>query len=85
VPGWVERHRARLGDLLTTLVFAAAAWYAAGFVHASFESGARASFLAWPVWPVQAVMPLAFASSALRFLCFAAWPALRPVRRTAFE
>lgn len=84
VPRWLERHRDRLGDLLTALVFAAFTWYAARFVLASFESGARASFLSWPAWPIQAAMPLAFGASAVRFGCFAAWPALRPARRVAF-
>jgi len=83
LPGRLARWRVRLGDLLTGLVFAAAAWYGLWFVQASFESGARASFLSWPVWPIQAVMPLAMASSALRYLCFAAWPGLRPPGRGA--
>jgi TRAP-type C4-dicarboxylate transport system permease small subunit len=83
LPSRLSRWRERLGDLLTGLVFAAAAWYGMRFVQASFESGARASFLSWPVWPIQAVMPLAMASSGLRFLCFAAWPGLRPAGRGA--
>lgn len=85
IPRWLADRREQLGDLLTGLVFAAAAWYALRFVMASFESGARASFLSWPVWPIQAAMPLAMATSALRFLCFAAWPGLRPVGRSALR
>ena len=83
LPAWLARRSQRLGDLLTGLVFAAAAWYGLLFVHASFQSGARASFLNWPVWPIQAALPLAMATSALRFLCFAAWPAVRPANRSA--
>lgn len=81
MPAWLSQRREQVGNLLTGLVFVAAAWYALRFVQASFESGARASFLAWPVWPLQAALPLAMASSALRFLCFAAWPGLRPAGR----
>lgn len=81
MPACLARRREQLGDLLTGLVFAAAAWYALRFVQASFDAGARASFVSWPLWPIQAAMPLAMASSALRFLCFAAWPGLRPAGR----
>jgi TRAP-type C4-dicarboxylate transport system permease small subunit len=43
--------------------------------------GARcAPLLDWPVWPVQLALPLGFASAALRYLCFAAWPDTRPRR-----
>lgn len=74
LPAALARHRERLGDTLTGLVFAAAAGYAALFVWGSYGSGARASFLPWPAWPIQAVLPLALGTSALRYLCFAAWP-----------
>jgi len=77
LPAALVRQRERIGHALTGLVFAAAAWYAARFVWGSYTSGLRAAFLSWPVWPIQAVLPLALGSSALRSLCYAAWPALR--------
>jgi TRAP-type C4-dicarboxylate transport system permease small subunit len=74
----------RLGDLVTALVWLAAAVYAAELVRATHASGLRAPMLQWPVWTVQLALPIGFASAALRYLCFAWWPQTRP-RRPAGE
>jgi TRAP-type C4-dicarboxylate transport system permease small subunit len=82
--GWVGARFAplvdRCGDLVTAMVWLAAAGYAAEFVAGSRATGLRAPLLDWPVWPVQLALPLGFASAALRYLCFAAWPDTRPRR-----
>jgi len=70
----------RVADVLSGTLLLAAAWYGAHFVAGSFATGIRASMLQWPVWPVQLALPLGFASAALRYLCFAAWPDTRPRR-----
>lgn len=44
----------------------------------------RSSLPSWPVWPFQAVIPLAFLSAGTRHALLACWPQLRPaVRRPA--
>ena len=70
----------RLADLVTGLFLLGVAWYGFGFVRGSMATGLRAPMLQWPVWPFQAAIPLGFVSAALRYLCFARWPALRPQR-----
>lgn len=39
--------------------------------------GENSAMPAWPVWPVQLVIPLAFFAAAARHAAFAAWPELR--------
>jgi TRAP-type C4-dicarboxylate transport system permease small subunit len=69
----------RLADLITGLFLLAVAWYGVQFVLSSKASGVLAAVINVSAWPVQAVIPLGFASAALRYFFFAAWPALRPV------
>jgi TRAP-type C4-dicarboxylate transport system permease small subunit len=68
----------RLADLVTGLFLLGVAWYGVEFVRGSMATGLRAPMLQWLVWPFQAAIPLGFASAALRYFCFARWPALRP-------
>ena len=68
----------RLADLITGLFLLVVAWYGVVFVLASRQSGVLASVINVSAWPIQAVIPLGFASAALRYFVFAAWPALRP-------
>jgi len=44
----------------------------------TFQLGERSVILRVSVWPVQAVIPLAFAIATLRHGLYALWPALRP-------
>lgn len=74
----------RLADLLTGVFLLGVAWFGLEHAQGSLALGLRAPVLHWPLWPVQLVLPIGFASAALRFLCFAAWPALRP-RRPALD
>ena len=45
---------------------------------ASKQSGVLAAVINVSAWSIQTVIPLGFASAALRYFAFAAWPALRP-------
>ena len=75
----------RLADGLTGVFLLGVAWYGFEFVGGSRATGLRAPMLQWPVWPFQAAIPLGFASAALRYFCFARWPALRPQRPLVHE
>jgi TRAP-type C4-dicarboxylate transport system permease small subunit len=80
---WVPAHWGpamnRLADIVTGTFLLGVAWYGVEFVLASKQSGILAAVINQPAWPVQAFIPLGFASAALRYFFFAAWPALRPV------
>ncbi len=41
----------------------------------------RTAMPPWPVWPFQALIPLAFSAAGVRHALFAAWPGLRPDAR----
>lgn len=73
----------RVADVLSGLLLLAAAWYGAHFVAGSYATGIRASMLQWPMWPFQLAIPLGFVSAAVRYFCYARWPALRPRRAVA--
>lgn len=80
--GWVPQHWsgavARLGDLFTAGFMLAVAWYGVQFVLASQATSMRAPVLGWEVWPFQLAIPAGFASAAVRYLAFAAFPGLKP-------
>mgnify|MGYP001063084537 CR=1 FL=1 len=69
----------RLADVLTALFLVGAAYYGWVFVQGSYDLGLKSSgALSVQIWPVQAAVPLGFASAALRYLAFAVWPSVRP-------
>ena len=69
----------RFADLLTGLFMVAVAYYGWVFVSSTMAAGLRAQAFDLPVWPFQSAIPLGFLSAAVRYFCFAAWPALRPL------
>lgn len=69
----------RIADVVTGLFLLGVTWYGVVFVLASKQSGVLASVINVSAWPIQMAIPLGFASAALRYFAFAAWPALRPV------
>lgn len=68
----------RVADLISAGISFYLACYAALFVYDSFLSGTRGVALEVAVWPMQIILPYAFASAALRYLTYAALPELRP-------
>jgi TRAP-type C4-dicarboxylate transport system permease small subunit len=68
----------RLGDLVSAGFFFAGAWVCWSFVAYSMEVGDRAPVMYFLLWPLQLVIPYAFASAGLKHLIFAADPALKP-------
>lgn len=73
----------RLGDFLSALFFACACAASFGFVLASMEYGDKAPVMYFPLWPLQLVIPYAFASAGLKHLIFALDPSLKPGRDAA--
>lgn len=80
--GWVPAawgpHVDRLADVITGCFMLGVAWFGWQYVQSSMASDLRAQAFNIPIWPVQLAIPLGFASAALRYFFFAAWPALRP-------
>ena len=68
----------RLADAASAAACVFLAYWSWRFVAGSFADQARGQGLEILVWPVQSVLVWSFASSAIRHLAFAAWPALRP-------
>ena len=68
----------RLGDLVSSGICIFMGAIAANFAYTSFEVGEVGMVLLNKLWWMQAIIPYAFFSSALRFLIYAAVPATRP-------
>jgi len=68
----------RMGSLLSVLLLAGLAWYAALFTRQTASVGEISTALGVPIWPFQAVMVWTFASAALRHLCYAIDRRLKP-------
>lgn len=81
--GWIPKEWGpgmdRLADLLSGLFMMAVAYYGFVFVQSTMSTGLRAQAFNIPVWPFQLAIPLGFLSGGVRYLCFAAWPSLRPL------
>lgn len=68
----------RLGHGIMALTFAVCAGIGAQLVWASYSFGDTARTIGIAIWPIQIVVPYAFASLALRHACYGIWPALVP-------
>ncbi len=68
----------RLGDTISAVFFLAAAVVAWSFVAVSMEAQDRAPVFYFVVWPLQIIIPYAFASCAIKHGIFALRPDLRP-------
>lgn len=68
----------RLADLVSCGLCLFLAYWAWRFVSTSFEMGERGVALDFAVWPIQSAMIWMFASGALRYALFFAFPAARP-------
>ncbi len=85
-PGFMDflfqRHEhiaVRIGDLISAMFFLGAAYVAWTFVDVSMEAKDRAPVLYFVVWPLQLIIPYAFASCALKHLIFSFRPELKPL------
>lgn len=78
IPKRFDAGLARLASLVTALFFALFAALATWMVIQSAVLGDRTEILRLPIWTLQAMIALAFATNAIRFLIYAAEPALRP-------
>ncbi len=87
--GWLpaawEPALAGLQHLLMALFCVAIGAVALAVVAGSFRLGEVEIALFLPVWPVQAMLPLAFFTGALRHAVYALYPALRPTESGAFD
>ena len=79
LPKAIEPHIDRIAELVSAAICIFLGWFAIGFVQSSAALGERGMAIPIVVWPIQLILPWMFLSSALRHLCFAAWPELRPV------
>lgn len=68
----------RLGDVVSGLICVFLGVYAVEFVAKSAQLGESDMVFRIKLWPIQLVLPYLFLASALRYFCFAGFPALRP-------
>ncbi|WP_165784508.1 TRAP transporter small permease [Zhengella mangrovi] len=73
----LDPHVARLGDAVSALFYFAATIVCWNFVQVSMESGDKAPVLYFLLWPLQLVIPYAFASAGLKHAIFCADPSLK--------
>lgn len=84
-PGFMDfvfrKHEAaivRIGDLVSCIFFLVAAFVAWSFVDVSMAAKDRAPVFYFVVWPLQLIIPYAFASCAIKHGIFALRPELKP-------
>jgi TRAP-type C4-dicarboxylate transport system permease small subunit len=66
----------RLGDAISAVLCVILAYFAFRFVKSTFVIGDTDAVFQIRIWPLQAVLPYIFFSAALRYACYAAFPAL---------
>lgn len=72
----------RLSNLVASVIFGVAGYFAYQFWNTGFSMGDTAPVLGWPLWPIQIIIPYAFFSTAFRFFMFAFFPELVLVNDT---
>lgn len=78
VAGQHEKAVQRFGDFLSALFFFAAAYVAFTFVLISMDAGDKAPVMYFLIWPLQLVLPYAFASAGGKHLIYGLRPDLKP-------
>ena len=68
----------KLGDFISGMFFLGACYVAWTFVEVSMEARDRAPVHYFLVWPLQMIIPYAFASAGLKHLIFCLRPELKP-------
>ena len=74
----LDRYAARLGDFVSAAFFFGSCYIAWTFVSISMIAGDKAPVLYFVLWPLQLVIPYAFASAGLKHLIFGLKPSLKP-------
>ena len=74
-----------LQHFIMALFCVAIGWVSLSVVAESYRLGVVELTLFWPIWPVQALLPLAFFGAALRHLLYALFSRLRPADSGAFD
>ncbi len=83
--GRVEMPVRRMGRIVSAGILLFLGWGALQMVAFSHLIEERDLTLGWLVWPVQMILPVAFAISALRHLIYAVVPSLMPVEEELKE
>ena len=78
IPAGLEPVMVRLSSLVTALFFAVFAALSGWMVWESVILGDRTEILRLPIWTLQAIIFIAFATNMIRFLIYAIRPELRP-------
>lgn len=78
VAGQHEKAVQRFGDFLSALFFFSAAYVAFTFVLISMDAGDKAPVMYFLIWPLQLVLPYAFASAGVKHLIYGLRPDLKP-------
>lgn len=73
----------RLGDVLSCIICVVLGGYAIAYVRSSMRLGETDLLFYAKLWPFQLVLPYIFLASAVRYLGFAVFPALRPTEARA--
>ncbi len=76
--GYFEPIRPRLQYLCSGAVMVGFTWFSLQFVLESVELNEKSAALGIPMWWVQVVMPISFASLCFQNLIYAVWPVLAP-------
>lgn len=85
IPARLERFMPHVQEGLMALFCLAVSGVALAVVIETFQLQERSVVLRMLVWPVQAVIPLAFLIAAVRHGCYAVWPALAPTPPSPVE
>jgi TRAP-type C4-dicarboxylate transport system permease small subunit len=78
IPQRFERFMPHIQEGLMSLFCLGVAGVALAVVLETFQLQERSVVLRLLVWPIQAVIPLAFLIAAVRHGCYAVWPTLQP-------
>ena len=81
LPASWEPAMVRVQEGLTALACGVLAWIAFAVVQETISLDDRTIVLRWVLWPVQAVLPVAFGVACLRHGIYAVSPQLRPQER----
>ncbi len=78
IPDPLSKAADRAGSAIMFGVFLYFAWLGVEFVRAAYRYGDLAQTIKTPLWMIELIVPYAFVSISLRYLCFAIWPELKP-------